>query len=137
MDRELAIILFDGHCALCTRSVRFILERDRAARFRFASLSSDAAARECARVGVHIPIATAPDSVIVIADGRASEQSDALLVIVARLPPPWPIFVAFRLVPRVLRDWIYRLVARNRDRWFGRSDVCMLRTPEIQARLLE
>jgi len=137
MESAPTIILFDGHCNLCNGSVQFILKRDRAARFRFAPLSSAAAARECARLGALAPAATEPDSVIVITDGRILERSDASLAIAARLPFPWPIFGVFRIIPRGLRDWAYRVVARNRYHWFGKSETCMMPTPELRARFLE
>jgi len=137
MESESTIVLFDGRCGLCTRSVQFILKRDRDARFRFAPLESAAAARACARIGAPTPQAVEPDSIIVIADNRALERSDAALAIAARLPFPWPIFAVFRVVPRGLRDWAYGIVARNRYRWFGRHDACMIPTPEQRARFLE
>ena len=137
MEAEPTIVLFDGRCGLCTRSVQFILKRDRDARFRFAPLESAAAARACARIGVPTPQAVDPDSIIVIADGHAFERSDAALAIAARLPFPWPMFAVFRIVPRGLRDWLYRIVARNRYRWFGKSETCMMPTPELHARFLD
>ena len=134
---EPTIILFDGHCNLCSRSVQFILRRDRAARFRFAALSSEAAARACVQAGIAVPKAVDPDSIVVIAGGRALERSDAALAIAAQLPFPWRSLGLLRIVPRALRDWLYRIVARNRDRWFGRRDTCMLPTAETRARFLE
>lgn len=137
MEAEPTIVLFDGRCGLCTRSVQFILKRDRHARFRFAPLESAAAARACARIGAPTPQAVEPDSIIVIADGRALERSDASLAIAARLPFPWPMCTVFRVVPRGLRDWAYGIVARNRYRWFGRHDACMIPSPEQRARFLD
>lgn len=137
METNPTIILFDGRCGLCTRSVQFILKRDRDARFRFAPLESAAAARACTRIGAPTPQAVEPDSIIVIADGQALERSDAALSIAARLPFPWPILTVFRVVPRRLRDWLYGIIARNRYRWFGRHDACMIPTPEQRARFLD
>jgi len=131
------IVLFDGVCNLCSGVVRFIVARDPHARFRFAALQSDAARRACAEVGATPLAAFEPDSVIVIAEGRALERSDAALAIAARLPFPWPVLGAFRILPRGVRDRLYRLVAKNRYRWFGRSDTCMVPTPELRARFLD
>ena len=130
-------ILFDGVCNLCSGVVRFVIARDPHARFRFAALQSDAARRACAEAGATPPAAVDPDTIIVIADGRALERSDAALAIASRLPFPWPMFGVFRILPRALRDWLYRFVARNRYRWFGKSDTCMMPTPELRARFLE
>jgi predicted DCC family thiol-disulfide oxidoreductase YuxK len=131
------LILFDGVCNLCSGVVRFVIARDPHAHFRFAALQSDAARRACAEVGATPPAAVDPDTIIVIADGRALERSDAALAIAARLPFPWPIFGVFRLLPRALRDWLYRFVAKNRYRWFGKSDTCMMPTPELRARFID
>ena len=137
MAQPTTIILFDGVCNLCSGVVRFVIARDPHAHFRFAALQSDAARRACAEVGATPPAAVDPDTIIVIADGRALERSDAALAIASRLPFPWPMFGVFRILPRALRDWAYRLIARNRYRWFGKSDTCLMPTPELRARFLE
>ena len=137
MAQSSTIILFDGVCNLCSGVVRFVIARDPHAHFRFAALQSDAARRICAEVGATPPAAVDPDTIIVIADGRALERSDAALAIASRLPFPWPMFGVFRILPRALRDWLYRLVAKNRYRWFGKSETCMMPTPELRARFLE
>lgn len=131
------IVLFDGVCNLCSGVVRFLIARDPHARFRFAPLQSDAARRACAEVGATPPAAVEPDTIIVIVNGRALERSDAALAIASRLPFPWPMFGVFRILPRALRDWLYRFVAKNRYRWFGKSETCMMPTPELRARFLE
>ncbi|MFM2164362.1 MAG: hypothetical protein RL325_799 [Planctomycetota bacterium] len=137
MDDAPTIILFDGVCNLCSGTVRFLVKRDRAARFRFASLQSDAARRICREHGLPEPVMPQPASIVVIADGRALERSDAALAIAALLPFPWPLLGVFRLLPRALRDWAYRIVASNRYRWFGRSDTCMAPAPELRARFID
>jgi predicted DCC family thiol-disulfide oxidoreductase YuxK len=137
VDARDTIILFDGHCNLCSGSVRFIIQRDPRAHFRFASLQSDAARRICAKHGIPAPASSEPDSIVVIADGRALERSDAALAIAAQLPFPWRMLGVLRVLPRVLRDWAYRLVARNRYRWFGRTETCMVPTPELRARFID
>ncbi len=137
MDTEPTIILFDGVCNLCSRSVRFVIARDPHAHFRFAALQSEAARRICAERSISMPTALEPDSIVVIADGKSLERSDAALAIAARLPLPWSLLRIFRAIPRPLRDWLYRLVAKNRYRWFGRTDACMMPTPEIRARFID
>ena len=137
MARSSTIILFDGVCNLCSGVVRFVIARDPRAHFRFAALQSDAARRACAEVGAAPPAEVDPDTIIVIASGRALERSDAALAIAAELPFPWPMFGVLRVLPRGVRDRLYRLVARNRYRWFGKSDTCMMPTPELRARFLE
>jgi len=137
MEQSSTIILFDGVCNLCNGVVRFVIARDPRAHFRFAALQSDAARRVCAEVGATPPAAVDPDTIIVIVNGRAVERSDAALAIASRLPFPWPMFGVLRILPRGLRDWLYRLVAKNRYRWFGKSDTCMMPTPELRGRFID
>jgi len=117
--------------------VRFLAARDPNARFRFAALQSEAARRACAAVGHGLPADATPSTIVVIEDGRALERSDAALAIARRMPFPWPMLGAFRVLPRGLRDALYRVVAHNRSRWFGRTESCMVPTAELQARFLE
>ena len=69
--------------------------------------------------------------------GRALQRSDAALAIARRMQFPWPLLGAFRALPPGPRDAMYRCVARNRHRWFGRSEACMVPAPEIRARFLD
>ena len=132
-----AIILFDGVCNLCSATVRFVIARDPHARFRFAALQGHAARRLLAERGLPAPAAAEPDSIIVLTGGGALERSDAALAVAAGLRFPWPLLGVFRVVPRGLRDWLYRIVARNRYRWFGKADACMVPTPELRARFID
>ena len=126
-------ILFDGVCNLCNGFVRFVIERDPHARFRFGALSSDAAVKVLADAGVRGPI---PDSIVLVQDGRVYFRSDAPLRIARGLRFPWPLFTAFVVVPRFVRDWVYDFIAARRYRWFGRRDVCMIPTPDLRSRFI-
>ena len=128
------VILFDGVCNLCSSSVRFIIARDPAARFRFASLQSEAGQ---ALLGGHGLDTGALSSVVLVEDGRVHTRSDAALRIAWRLSGPWPLAGVFRAVPRGVRDGVYDWIARNRYRWFGKTEACWLPTPELRARFLE
>jgi predicted DCC family thiol-disulfide oxidoreductase YuxK len=125
------VLLFDGVCTLCNGFVQFVIERDPAARFQFAALQSDAAVR---LLGVAPP--PLPDSLVLIEDGRLFTRSTAALRVARGLRFPWPLAYVFVAVPRPVRDWVYDAVARNRYRWFGRRDVCMVPTPELRSRFL-
>ena len=132
-EADQAAVLFDGVCNLCNGSVQFIIAHDPAAHFRFAALESEAARRllgECALSG---PL---PDSVALIETGHVYTRSAAALRIARRLAFPWPLLYAFIIVPRPLRDMIYDLIARNRYRWFGKRDACMVPTRELRTRFL-
>jgi predicted DCC family thiol-disulfide oxidoreductase YuxK len=128
------IILFDGVCNLCQWAVRFIIERDPGAIFRFASLQSEVGQRLLAEHG--LTISPDPDSIVLIAGGRAYTHTDAALRIARRLSGPWPLLWVFIGLPRALRDPVYRFIARNRYRWFGRQETCWMPTPALRARFL-
>jgi len=130
-----AILLFDGVCNLCNTTVNFILDRDPTGYFRFAALQSDAGARALRACGREA-VAGDPGSVILIEDGRVHERSDAMLRVVRHLSGAWPLLSVFLLVPRPVRDTVYRWIARNRYRWFGRSEQCRIPTPELRERFL-
>lgn len=131
---EAPIVFFDGYCNLCNRSVAFIIERDRGERFRFASLDS-ATAR--ARLASHAERAALPDSVLLLDADGLHARSDAARRIARHLTMPWRWLAALSgLVPRVLRDAAYDVIARNRLRWFGRRDTCSIPTPSQQSRFL-
>ena len=126
------MLLFDGVCTLCNGFVRFVIERDPAGRFQFAPLQSEAARRLLGKAPQPLP-----DSLVLLEDGRLFTRSAAALRVARGLRFPWPLAYVFMAVPRPVRDWVYDTVARNRYRWFGRRDVCMVPTPELRARFLD
>ena len=120
-------------CNLCNGAVRFIAANDPERRFAFASLQSPQA-RDL--LGDHTADAHEPDSVILVSGGRRYERSDAALHIALGLRAPWPLAFAAILIPRAARDAVYRWIARNRYRWFGRTDACALPPPGLRERFL-
>ena len=128
----MATILFDGVCNLCNGFVQFVIRRDPSARFRFAPLQSPAAAALLRDAGV----TALPDSMVLVADGRVYVRSAAVLRVARGLRFPWPLAYAGMVVPPFIRDRVYDAVAARRYRWFGRRDVCMVPTPELQKRFL-
>jgi len=127
------IVLFDGVCNLCHAAVRFILAREREARFRFASLESETG-RDLTTEGIRE--GTSADSMILVEDGSTYARSEAAIRIAARLSLPWRALGVLRVVPRPVRDGAYDLVARNRYRWFGRKDFCPVPDEDIRDRFL-
>ena len=129
------LILFDGVCHFCAASVRFLLQRDPAGRFHFAALQSDLGRQLCAEHGLN------QNDLNTFVYARAGQppliRSDAALAVAADLGWPWRALSLFRLIPRPVRDAIYHLIATHRYRWFGKSDACMMPTPEQRARFLE
>jgi predicted DCC family thiol-disulfide oxidoreductase YuxK len=128
------ILLFDGVCNLCNGSVQLIIRRDPGARFRFASLQSEAGQRYLDELRID---RESVDSVVLIEGDRWYKEGDAALRIARHLGGPWRALGIFRLVPRPLRDRLYRFVARHRYRWFGKREACWLPTPELRQRFLD
>jgi predicted DCC family thiol-disulfide oxidoreductase YuxK len=128
-----AVILFDGVCNLCNGLVQFVVRRDPAGYFRFASLGSAPALQVLGAAPVPEPL---PDSVILVEGGAVFTRSTAALRIARRLTFPWHLAYAFVAVPRPLRDLMYDAVARYRYRWFGRRQSCMIPGPGLRERFL-
>ncbi len=135
MEREHAIVLFDGVCNLCNGLVQFVIRRDPApARFRFAALQSNAGQQLLREHGLST---VDLDTFVLVEAGVARVRSTAALRLLKRLGLPWSLAWSFIIVPRPLRDAVYRFVARNRYRWFGVRESCMVPTPELRSRFLE
>ncbi|HET7463938.1 MAG TPA: thiol-disulfide oxidoreductase DCC family protein [Longimicrobium sp.] len=132
-DVDGPLVLYDGQCGLCNRSVQLILRHDRRGVFRFAALQSEPGQALLARHGLP---AEEMNTVVLVDGGRAFTRSRAALRIAGKMDAPWPVLRAFALVPGPLRDAVYDWVARHRYRWFGRTDACMLPPPEVRARFL-
>jgi predicted DCC family thiol-disulfide oxidoreductase YuxK len=125
--------LFDGHCHLCSGWVQFVLQRDRAQRFRFAALQSEAAQR---LLGGRLS-GGALDTVVLLEGDRLLLRSSAALRVCRWLGGGWRLTAIFWLIPRPLRDAVYHFVAAHRYRWFGRREACWLPEPAFRARFLD
>lgn len=132
---ERPVLYFDGVCNLCNRSVQFVIRHDKKGRFLFAPLQS-AAGAEIQQKLESLNGGRVPDSLVLSWKGELRTESDAALHTARLLGFPWNLASLLLLVPRFLRDPLYRWVARNRYRWFGRQDACMMPTPELKARFL-
>jgi predicted DCC family thiol-disulfide oxidoreductase YuxK len=117
------VIVFDGVCVLCSGWVRFLLRHDRRACYRFAAMQAASGRHLLAANGLD---PDDPVSFLLVENGRAWRDTDAIVRVVAGLAGPWQLVHALRAVPRPLRDRAYRWLARNRYRWFGRHDSCVL-----------
>ena len=126
-------VLFDGVCNFCNSSVNFIIARDPEGRFRFAPLQSSFAEKLLSEKGID---REANDSVMLVEDGTVYMYSTAALRIAKNLSGLWPAFFVFIIIPRPVRDYFYKLFAKNRYRLFGKKDQCMIPTPEIRERFI-
>lgn len=133
MPEQHPVILFDGVCNLCHGAVRFIIHRDRNARYRFASLQSETGRR---LLGGETTSGD-PDTIILLEDGQTYDRSTAALRIARHLDGAWSICYLFIIIPRPIRDALYRWIARHRYRWFGRQDHCPLPNPEHKDRFMD
>ncbi|MBX7151424.1 thiol-disulfide oxidoreductase DCC family protein [bacterium] len=131
---EYPIILFDGVCNLCNGSVLFIIKRDPKAQFRFASLQSAYGENFLKEKNLSTK---EYDSIVLIEGDRFYTQSSAALRIAKRLNGAWPLFYIGIIIPKFLRDAVYNFIAKNRYRWFGKKDACMIPTPELRSRFME
>ena len=130
-DSGVPIVFFDGHCNFCNGSVRFITRRDPSGTFRFAPLQSSIAERmlaphESARL----------DSLVLLKNNEVFVESSAALEIARDLSAPWPLLYGFIVVPRSIRDAVYRAFAKRRYRWFGRTEECYMPSPAERERFL-
>jgi len=126
-----SLVLFDGVCNFCNGSVNFIIRHDKNDRFRFAPLQSDLGHENIDRFGLD-----SLDSIILVEDERSFAHSTAALRIARGLGFPWSLLYIGVVVPRFIRDFIYRTFAKYRYQLFGRKDECMLPTPEVRAKFL-
>jgi len=129
-----SIILFDGVCNICNSSVNFIIKHDKKKQFVFTSLQSDAA-RE---ILLHFKSKELKlDSILLIDNKNIYEKSTAVLKIFKHLYGGYKLFYAFMIIPKFIRDWVYNYIAKNRYKWFGKKDKCMIPTEEVKSRFLE
>lgn len=127
------IVFYDGKCGLCNRAVRFILRHDKKGKIHFATLQSELGQRAQNAVA---RLRNPSDSVILFEDEKYYTESAAALRIAARLDGPWRWLRFLKIVPSVLRNAVYRFIAKHRYQWFGRNEACMLPTPELQQRFI-
>jgi predicted DCC family thiol-disulfide oxidoreductase YuxK len=127
-------MLFDGICHLCNGSVRFIVKRDPQGKIKFAPIQSPLGSKLYRQHGLD---PTAPSAMLFITPLGAFQASDAALEIARTLGGMWKLALIFKVLPRALRDTAYYFIARNRYRWFGKDDSCMMPTAELKARMLE
>ena len=129
-----SLILFDGVCNLCNASVNFIIKHDKKVHFNFASLQSDAAKELLLQFNVK---KIKMDSIVLIENGTFYEKSTAALRISKKLNGGYKLLYVFIIIPTFLRDWVYDFIAKNRYKWYGKKDSCMIPSKDLKNRFLE
>ena len=128
------VILFDGVCNLCNSSVQFIIRKDKRNHFNFASLQGQSG--QILLQKFNLPLAHY-NSFVLVEAGQVFTQSTAALKVLRELGFPWSLAYAGIIIPGFIRDAVYRLIAKNRYKWFGKREYCMIPSAELSARFLD
>ena len=131
--KQKSILLFDGVCILCNGAIQFVITRDRKNKFMFASLQSASGQDLLLKFGLNI---SNFDSFVLVTNEHYYTKSTAALKVAQELGGMWQMLYIFIIVPKFIRDGIYDFVSRNRYKWFGKKDHCMLPTPALKEKFL-
>ncbi|MFO7674430.1 MAG: thiol-disulfide oxidoreductase DCC family protein [Lutibacter sp.] len=129
-----SIIFFDGICNLCNATVNFVIKHDKKAQFLFASFQSDAAKE----ILLHFNLKNLDVNTVILVEGqKVYNKSTAVLKIAKQLDGGTKAFYAFFIIPKIFRDRVYDFIAKNRYRWFGKRDSCLIPSIELKNRFLD
>ena len=132
-EKQHAIILFDGVCNFCNARINFIIRHDKHDHFRFAPQQSNVAKKILAENKINT---FSTDSFFLIQDGKIFDRTSAALRIAKKLDGAWPAFYILLVIPSFLRDIVYRIIAKNRYKWWGKKESCMVPTENMRAKFL-
>jgi predicted DCC family thiol-disulfide oxidoreductase YuxK len=127
------VVLFDGVCNFCESSVQFILRHDKTGSLRFASLQSEIGQQLLTAYGISHEL----QSVVFVESGKAYTKSTAAFRIARYFGGWWKLLLVFSILPAFITDFGYDIIAKNRYRWFGKKDACMIPSADIRSRFLE
>ena len=133
MNKEYKIILFDGVCNLCNGAVTYIIKRDKKNGFKFAALQSEIGKKLVSKFNIDT---SKVDSIILIDGDRHYEKSSAALHIAKHLSGAYPLLFGFMILPKFIRNSVYDYIAKNRYKWFGKKENCMIPTGELKGKFL-
>ena len=128
-----SIILFDGVCNLCNGAVNFVINRDPGNVFKFTPLQEK---QGVLLLKKHAIDAKMLDSIVLIENGNVYIKSSAALRIAKKMSNLWPLFFVLLIIPRFIRDGVYDFIAKNRYKWFGKKEQCMIPTPGLREKFL-
>lgn len=134
LPQDKKIILFDGICNLCDSSIQFIIKHDKKDIFRFVALQSEIGQEIIEHIGIDI---AKIDSILLYEPGKAYYyKAEAALKIAKELGGIYTAISWFSILPKFLTNSVYDYIARNRYKWYGKKDACMIPTPELKAKFL-
>lgn len=131
--KDKGLVMFDGVCNFCNSSINFIIRNDKTDHFRFLTLQSERGQKIIKQYNLD------PENlqtVILLENGRIYTRSTAALRIARKLKGGWKLFYGFIIVPAVLRDFFYNIISKNRYKWWGKKESCMIPTPEVRQKFL-
>jgi predicted DCC family thiol-disulfide oxidoreductase YuxK len=131
-----AIIFFDGVCNFCDRSVQFIFQRDTKGYFQFCPLQSEKAELLLSQSGGSSSKDGALYTVMLLENGKIYERSTAALRMARKLNKAWPLLYLLMIVPRPIRDFVYAFIAKNRYKWFGKKESCLIPSAALRSRFI-
>lgn len=133
MSNNYKIILFDGVCNLCNGAINFVIKKDKKDSFKFAPLQSEIGRELTSKFNIDT---SKVDSIILIDGEKHYDKSSAALHISKNLNRAYPLLFGFMIVPKFIRDAVYDYIARNRYKWFGKKESCMIPTEELKSKFL-
>lgn len=135
LPKDKSLILFDGVCNLCNTSVLYVIKHDANNRFLFAPLQSNIGQQIITKYNLDV---SKTDSILLYtADIGLKVKSTAALYIAKRLGLPNNLLSVFLIVPAFIRNWVYDFIAKNRYKWYGKKDNCMIPTPELRSKFID
>ncbi len=134
LEKNKQLILFDGVCNLCEASVQYVIKHDKDDVFRYTALQNDVGQQVLKDFNID---RSKMDSILLYTPEKGiSYKSTAALKIASKLGFPRNLMVVFLIVPAFIRNWVYDYIARNRYKWYGQKEECMIPTPELKSRFL-
>ncbi|MEP3836388.1 MAG: DCC1-like thiol-disulfide oxidoreductase family protein [Algibacter sp.] len=136
VPKDKNLILFDGICNLCNSSILYVIKRDKRSKFMFAPLQSEAGKKIIEKFNIDTSLI---DSIILYNSKKdtISYKSTAAIKVASKLGFPTSILTIFLIVPSFIRNWVYDFIAKNRYKWYGKKEACMIPTPELKVKFLE
>ena len=135
MNKQLthSIILFDGVCNLCNGAVNFVIKRDPGNVFKFTPLQEKQGVLLLKKLAID---AQELDSIVLVENKKVYTKSSAALRIARKMSNLWPLFFVLLIIPSFIRDGVYDFIAKNRYKWFGKKEQCIIPTPGLREKFL-